>query len=448
MPTTTLMRAAARVSSRLAPAMAAFCACATLLSAPTTAREIWEIETAAPYALVIDMQTGDVLFEKDADTPFPPASMSKLMTAAMTFDRLAGGRLKLEDTFPVSEAAFRKEGSTMCLNLGDEPTVADLLRGLIVMSGNDAAIVIAEGLAGSEGLFAEQMTARAGDLGMTNSTFANATGLPDANHRMTARDLAALAIYILGNHEDFFPIYSETEFGWATCVQKNRNPLLYLGEEFGGDGLKTGFTEESGYGIVATAERDGRRIVAVLSGLESIKARSQEARRMIEWAFRDFRHVTLVEAGDVVGQAEVWIGAADMVDLVAAEDVMTALPDVRAEDVSFKIRYEGPLEAPLEKGVPAGELVVSIKGLPEKRVPLITAAAVEEGGFMTRLGAIFHAADEQRGLQRRRRGDERRELEQPPIGVKRGSGNVRGQIQGWAEKTAQGLRPAPRSAKR
>ena len=376
-----------RKMRRLALAMAAFCCFRASAADQAAAQEVWALDTAAPYAIVVDVETGDVLMEKEAEKPFPPASLSKLMTAAMTFDALASGRLTLEDTFAVSEAAFRKEGSTMYLNLGDSPTVADLLRGVIIQSGNDASITLAEGIAGSERAFAERMTARARELGMSSSTFANATGLPNPDHRMTARDLATLALYIIGTHETYYPLYAETEFTWAGVTQKNRNPLLYVREA--GDGMKTGHTEEAGYGIVGSAERDGRRVVAVLSGLPSAQARAREIQRVLSWAFREFRNVKLVSADDIVGEAQVWLGASDTVPLAAAEDVVATLPYIQADDVSFKLRYEGPLEAPLEKGQAAGELVIQVKGMAPKTVPVVVAEPVAEGGFGVRLGAAF-----------------------------------------------------------
>ena len=376
-----------RKMRRLALAMAAFCCFGASAADQAAAQEVWALDTAAPYAIVVDVETGDVLMEKEAEKPFPPASLSKLMTAAMTFDALASGRLTLEDTFAVSEAAFRKEGSTMYLNLGDSPTVADLLRGVIIQSGNDASITLAEGIAGSERAFAERMTARARELGMSSSTFANATGLPNPDHRMTARDLATLALYIIGTHETYYPLYAETEFTWAGVTQKNRNPLLYVREA--GDGMKTGHTEEAGYGIVGSAERDGRRVVAVLSGLPSAQARAREIQRVLSWAFREFRNVKLVSAGDIVGEAQVWLGASDTVPLAAAEDVVATLPYIQADDVSFKLRYEGPLEAPIEKGQAAGELVIQVKGMAPKTVPVVVAEPVAEGGFGVRLGAAF-----------------------------------------------------------
>ena len=246
---------------------------------PALAPPAQALETRAREAFLIDVTTGTVLLEKDADVSMPPASMSKIMTAYLVFGALKEGRISLDDKLPVSEKAWRKGGSKMFVEVGSEVSVEDLLRGVIVQSGNDACIVLAEALAGSEEAFAEQMTRKAREIGMEGSTFTNSTGWPDPNHRMTARDLAILAERMVQDFPDFYHYYSEREFTYNGIRQGNRNPLLY--KNLGADGLKTGHTEEAGYGLTASAERDGRRLVLVINGLESIKARSEEAERLI-----------------------------------------------------------------------------------------------------------------------------------------------------------------------
>ena len=296
-------------------------------------------------------------------------------------------RLSFSDQFPVSENAYQKEGSTMFLNLTDRPRLEDLLRGVIIQSGNDACIALAEGLAGSERAFAELMTRRAQELGMSQSRFANATGLPHPDHVMSVRDLATLATYIVRNFPQYYGFYQEREFVWAGVTQKNRNPLLYL--DIGADGMKTGHTEEAGYGLVGSAIRDGRRVIAVLAGLPSIQARSREAERVINWAFRDFKLETMARAGDVVGRAEVWLGASGTVPLALAEDLKAVVPWSARGDRAARIVYEGPVAAPIAAGQPIGELIVETPGVGAIRAPLVAAEAVAEGGYVTRLMAAL-----------------------------------------------------------
>ncbi|NNF76914.1 MAG: D-alanyl-D-alanine carboxypeptidase, partial [Rhizobiales bacterium] len=291
--------------------------------------------TDARHAILIDAGTSEVLFEKNADGLMPPASMSKLMTMVMVFEALKGRQLTLEDKFFVSENAWRSGGatsggSTMYAKVNSDLRLEDLIRGVIVQSANDACIAIAEGLAGSEEAFGEAMTKRARELGLEKSVFKNATGLPDPEHKMTARELAKLARYIIYKLPEFYKYYSEREFTWNKITQQNRNPLLYM--DIGADGLKTGYTREAGYGLVASAVRDGRRLIMVLGGMKSSKARRVEARKLLDWGFRRFRSFVLFQRGQTVGHARVWGGTEGWVQLMSKEPVRVMLtPDERKQ---------------------------------------------------------------------------------------------------------------------
>lgn len=351
-----------------------------MFSLPVSAQTI---DTAATAALVIDYDTGAVLLEKNADEPIPPASMSKLMTLNMLFEAIQEDRVSLDDTFPVSENAHGYPGSTMFLETRHNPTVRDLIRGIVVLSGNDACIVVAEHLAGSEGAFAYQMTERARELGMTGSTFANSTGWPAESHRMSARDLVFLAQRMLGEFGEHYSFFAEREFTWNGITQPNRNPLLY--SSIAGDGLKTGHTEEAGYGLVGSAVRDGRRIVFMITGLDSTAARTNESERIAAWAFREFENVTFFDADTVVAQADVWLGAQQQVGLVADEEILATLPRGRAADATARVVYDGPIAAPITAGQHIADLLIETPGVGVMTIPLLAETDVAEGGAMTRI---------------------------------------------------------------
>ena len=340
-------------------------------------------DTAAEEAILIDLTAGTVLFEKGADTPIPPASMSKIMTAYMVFKRLKAGDLSLDDTFPVSEKAWRKGGSKMFVEVGDRVAVRDLLRGVIVQSGNDASIVLAEGIAGSEAGFADLMNREAEELGLSNARFANATGWPDPNHRMSVRDLATVASVLIQDYPEYYGFYSETEFTWHEITQANRNPLLY--RNIGADGLKTGHTEEAGYCLTASALRDDRRLVMVVAGLESARQRAEESERLLEWGFREFTAERLFETGEVVEQAEVWLGESANVPLVMAEDAVMALRRDDRDDVVVTVSYEGPIPAPIAAGDRLATLTVEAPDMPSRSFPLLAGEAVDKLGPVGRL---------------------------------------------------------------
>jgi D-alanyl-D-alanine carboxypeptidase (penicillin-binding protein 5/6) len=341
------------------------------------------IETPAREAFVYDMNTDTVLLEKNADELMSPASMSKLMTVTMVFERLKEGSLKLEDTLPVSEKAWKKGGSKMFVEVDTRVAVGDLLRGIIVQSGNDACIVVAEGLGGSEEGFAESMTTRARELGLEKSTFRNATGWPDPNHKMTARELALLAKHIIQDFPEYYPIFAEKEFTFSDIKQGNRNPLLYKNN--GSDGLKTGHTEESGYGLVGSAERQGRRVIVVVNGLENAKARSRESERLMEWAFREFNSYALFKAGDVVDNARVWLGNEDTVPLTLESDLTVTLNRAARKSMTVKVVYNEPIPAPIIKGTPVAQLVISGPEMETISIPLIANEDITRPGPFKRL---------------------------------------------------------------
>ena len=367
----------------LRPALALAGLLAWLAAAATTPAAA--IETTAREAFIVDATTGRVLLDKNADDSMPPASMSKIMTTYLVFERLKDGRLSLDDELPVSEKAWRKAGSKMFVEVGEQVRVEDLLRGVIVQSGNDACIVLAEGLGGTEEAFAAEMTRKGREIGLTGSSFANSTGWPDPNQRMTARDLATLALRLIADFPEYYRYYAEKEFTYAGIRQSNRNPLLY--KSLGADGLKTGHTQEAGYGLTASAVQDGRRVILVLNGLESRRARSEESARLIGWAFREFGNYTLFEAGETIEEAGVWLGAAPSVPLVAERDLTVTLSRKARLDMEVTVVYDGPIPAPLELGQRIATLVVAAPGEESVEVPLVAGAAVERLGFLGRITA-------------------------------------------------------------
>lgn len=350
------------------------------------------LDTAAREAFLMDMETGHVLLSKDADVSMPPASMSKLMTLYLVFERLKDGRLTLDDTFTVSENAWRKGGaasgsSTMFLEPRQKVRVEDLIKGIIIQSGNDACIVVAEALAGSEPNFALEMTQKAGELGMHNSTFANATGWPHPNQRMTAHDLAILGKALVEEFPEYYPYFKERSFEYNGIRQSNRNPLLY--KAIGADGLKTGHTSEAGYGLTSSAERDGRRLVLVVNGLNSVRARSNESERLMMWGFREFNNYALFEKGETVTSAELWLSDKPSVDLVIDQDVKITLPRKSRRDMKVSVEYEGPIPAPIEKGQQLAILKISAPDVETISIPLYAAEGAERLGFVGRLGAAL-----------------------------------------------------------
>jgi len=358
---------------------------AAALPRPAPAQDVQTQTTPARAAIVIDLTSGAILLEKEADTPLPPASMSKLMTLDLVFEALESGRLALGDQFRTSAHAASMGGSKMFIREGESVRVEDLLRGVIIQSGNDAAVALAEAVSGTEQAFAALMNQRAAEMGLTSSHFTNATGWPDPDHRMSPRDLATLATRIITRYPEHYALFAETEFTWDGITQANRNPLLGAG--LGADGLKTGHTEEAGYGLVASAVRDGRRVLLVVNGLDSVQQRGQEAERLINWAFRAFDTRRLYKAGEPVTEAKVWIGAARTVPLAPARDVIVTVPYGMLEKAQITAVITEPVPAPVEPGTEVGRIEVALPGVTPVSVPLVTAQAVERGGAMIRFEA-------------------------------------------------------------
>lgn len=341
-------------------------------SGPTIARE----------AYMIDFETGAVLMDKNGDNRMPTSSMSKTMTIYMAFEALKNGKLTLDTKLPVSEKAWRMQGSKMFVELGSAIAVEDLIRGIIIQSGNDATIVLAEGIAGSEEDFAELMNRKAKELGMNNSHFVNASGWPDPDHYSTAKDLAILASHMIRDFPEYYPYYAEKEFTWHNIRQGNRNPLLY--RNLGADGLKTGHAEEAGagYGMIGSAIRDGRRVIMVVNGLTDMQSRAQESARLIEWGLRSFDNVKLFSAGDTVDQAFVAMGQAEQVPLVTDADIVITIPKAVKNDLKVSLSYKGPLVAPIKKGDQVGTLQIEVPRVGSFERPVFAGADVEKLGFL------------------------------------------------------------------
>lgn len=348
------------------------------------ARAQTAFETAARAAILIDYRSGDVLFEKNPDEALPPASMSKLMTALVVFEELEAGNLRLDELLPVSERAWRMGGSRMFLEVGSRVSVHELLQGIIVQSGNDACVVVAEALSGSEEAFAERMTRRGIEIGLTHTTLKNATGWPNPEHLMSVRDLSIIARQIISRFPQYYPYYSQLEFEYNGISQHNRNPLLQGGIP-GVDGLKTGHTQEAGYGLVASAERDGRRLILVVAGLDSSRQRRTESERLLEYGYRYFQEYRLFEPDAVVVEAPVWQGAEPTVPLVGADVVSITMTRAARDSLDVKVVYDSPVIAPVEAGQVVGQIEMTADGMPTRVLPLVAARPVERAGVLGRM---------------------------------------------------------------
>ncbi|HCU59315.1 MAG TPA: D-alanyl-D-alanine carboxypeptidase [Alphaproteobacteria bacterium] len=345
-------------------------------------------ETNARNAILVDFDTGAYIYTKNHEDQMPPASMSKLMTVYIIFDKLKNGTLSLDDEFTVSENAWRKGGaasggSTMFLKIGENVKVDDLLRGIIIQSGNDACIVAAENIAGSEEDFAMLMNETAEKLGLKNSVFANSTGLPDENQMMSAEDLAILARAIIKEFPEYYHIFQEKEFTHNGIKQGNRNPLLY--SMSGADGLKTGHTEEAGFCLTGSAVRGDRRLIEVIAGLSSNKERSEESERLMSYGFREFSNYTLFTKGQVIDQARVWYGTEKTVDMIVPVDVVQTLKKNQTKGYQFKVVYDEPLKAPVKKGSKIGQIMITTPAGQLQKIDLIASKDVAKVGILNRL---------------------------------------------------------------
>lgn len=360
-----------------------------LIALPAQAFEL--PETLAKEAYIIDFETGAPLYEKLSNEKMPTSSMSKVLTMIVVFDAIKAGKISLEQQLPVSEKAWRMQGSKMFVDLNKTIRVEDLIQGVIVQSGNDACIVLAEGIAGSEDNFAALMNEKAKEIGMNNSHFKNASGWPDPEHYSTPHDLALMGAYLVKNYPEFYKYYSQKEFTYNNITQGNRNPLLYA--NLGADGIKTGHTEDAGYGLVGSAVRDGRRVIMVINGTKSMQERADEAKKLIEWALVSFKTVDLAKQGSVFAKAPVILGLNMDVPLTITDTIRMTVPFKDASAVKMMASYPAPLKAPVKAGDEVGVLSIQVGSLPPTEVKLVAAADVAEAGFFARAmeKLIIHA---------------------------------------------------------
>jgi serine-type D-Ala-D-Ala carboxypeptidase (penicillin-binding protein 5/6) len=355
--------------------------CWLVLSSVSTVRaQDAAFDTKAIEAILIDANSGAVFFEKNADELIPPASMSKLMTMTLVMEALKAKKLTLDQEILISEDAWRRGGSssggsTMYAELNSRVSVFNLMHGAMIQSANDACIALAEALAGSEPAFAQRMTERGRELGLQKATFRNSTGLPDPEHLMSVRDLTILARHIITDFPEYYKYYSEPSFTWNNINQQNRNPLLK--DYKGADGVKTGYTKEAGYGMVGSAVRNGRRLLMVIAGLKSINERKEEAQKLLDWGFQQFKPVDVYAAGDTVSKARVWGGTERWVNLVTKKDITLSLSQAEQDKIEVKLNYTGPLMAPVKPGQQIGTVRFLIDGKAVAEAPVETASAVE-----------------------------------------------------------------------
>ncbi len=344
-----------------------------------------QFDTKAPFAVLMDYESGTILFQKQADERMEPASMAKLMTVEIVFSMLQKGSLSMDDEFFISEHAWRdggasSGGSTMFAELNSKVRVEDLLKSVIIQSGNDASIALAEGIGGTEATFARIMNERAGELGLTGSHFTNATGLPDPDMYVTPRDLANLARHIIKTYPEFYPIFSEPAFEWNKINQRNRNTLLEMG--IGVDGLKTGHTESAGYGEVVSTTEGGRRLIAVLHGLESMRERAEEARKLVTWGSRSFERIEAFKSGEAVANVPVYGGEVASVDVTGKDGVALYIPKGSKRCLSGQITYKSPIRPPVEKGDKLADLQIMCDGQLIQSAPLFAADSVGDGDLV------------------------------------------------------------------
>ena len=349
--------------------------------------QVFALETVAKQVILVDYNTGDILFEKNADDRMFPSSMSKIMTIYNVFQALKDGSLQLKDNFRVSRKAWKKGGSKMFLRAGSRVNVEDLIKGVIVQSGNDASIVLAEGLSGSEEAFSNSLNENAKKLGMNSSNFLNASGWPDPQHYTTARDLSKVTIATIRNFPKYYHFYSQKTFTYAGIKQNNRNPTLY--KDIGADGLKTGRTEAAGYGLASSAIRNGRRLVLIINGLKTSRQRSLESERILDWGYRVFSNYKLFKPGQVVTHAKVWMGDKSRVGLVLDKGLVMSLRKNIINKINIKAVFNEPVPAPISKGDQIGKLLVSVPGKNQLEIPMYASQGVAKLGWFYRIGAAI-----------------------------------------------------------
>ena len=351
-------------------------------------RQSFAIESIAKTALVIDLSTNEILLEKNSTEKTYPSSMTKMMTALVAFEKIKDGSLSLDQEFLISKKAWKMGGSKMFIEVDKRVSVYDLLLGVVVQSGNDASIAIAEGISGSEEIFAIEMNNLGKKIGLTGSNFTNSSGWPDDNHYTTAEDLAKVAQYTIENHYELYQMYKISDFTYNGIKQDNRNPLLYTFE--GADGFKTGYTEAAGYGLVGSAERGDRRLIVVLNGLESSKSRAQESLRLMDWGFNNFQLVDFYKKNEVIQEVDTWLGKEDKVDLVALEDISVSIPKAQLSSAKVTVLVEEPIATPIKIGDQIAKLQISFA---DKQVdfPLYSGENIDQKNFFSRIfSAIYY----------------------------------------------------------
>ena len=378
-----LMPVAAQAQRRTARSHGA--PAAPVAAGPPATTPLGPLDTAAKWALILDFNSGATLLDKDGDAQMPPSSMTKLMTIYLVYGMLKSGRLTLTQELPVSEKAWRMQGSKMFVPLCGGVKVEDLIRGVIVDSGNDACIVFAEAISGSEEQFVDLMNQKAKELGLTNTVYRNCTGWPDPEQHMSCRDIATIARQLILDFPEYYHYDSERSFKYNGIDQENRNPLVQKGLA---DGLKTGHTEAGGFGVVASAQRGSRRVVVVVNGLGTSHARREESERLLEWAFREFENVTLFTAADTVEDAKVWLGTHSTVPLVGGRDLVITMPRQWRQTAKIEVHYESPVTAPVQSGEVLGKLLISGQGVPTMEVPLLAGADVPRLGLPGRAMSV------------------------------------------------------------